>query len=128
MSDQQTLRAFFADAFGGAKRHQLERYFDPNLIIIEAESLPFGGVYHGCAGYFELVSKVFSTWRNVQVEVNEYVGENDTVVVLATMTGELKDSGHAFAIPIAEVWRFRDGLISQIQPYYFDTAAIAPPR
>jgi uncharacterized protein len=96
----------------------------PEVRVIEADSLPFGGIVTGVEGFTRLVRRVFTTFANTAVSIDEYIAEGDTVVVLATMSGQSKASGEAFSMPISEIWRVRDGLITEIKPFYHDTQKI----
>ena len=96
----------------------------PEAKVIEADSLPFGGVVSGVEGFSQLVRRVFSTFANTAVQIDEYIADGDTVVVLATMSGQSKASGEAFTMPICEIWRLSDGLITEIRPFYHDTQKI----
>ncbi len=112
---------------GAAQRGDMatvERLLHPEARVIEADSLPFGGVVSGFDGFTRLVRQVFTTFANTAVTIDEYIAEGDTVVVLATMTGQSKASGEAFSMPISEIWRLRDGLITEIMPFYHDTQRI----
>lgn len=93
----------------------------PEARVIEADSLPFGGIASGLEGFTALVRQVFTTFANTAVTIDEYIAEGDTVVVLATMSGQSKASGEAFSMPISEIWRIQDGLITEIKPFYYDT-------
>ena len=119
-SSKDIVRAFL----GAAQRGDMTTaasLLHPEVRIIEADSLPFGGVVSGFEGFTELVRRVFTTFANTAVTVDEYIAEGETVVVLATMTGQSKASGEAFSMPISEIWRLRDGLITEIRPFYHDT-------
>jgi ketosteroid isomerase-like protein len=96
----------------------------PQAQVIEADSLPFGGVVTGFEGFTSLVRRVFTTFANTAVTIDETIAEGDTVVVLATMSGQSKASGEAFSMPIAEIWRVQDGLVTEIRPFYYDTQRI----
>ena len=93
----------------------------PEARVIEADSLPFGGIASGFEGFTALVRQVFTTFANTAVTIDEYIAEGDTVVVLATMSGQSKASGEVFSMPISEIWRIQDGLITEIKPFYYDT-------
>ncbi len=120
-SNKDSLRAFF-DAAKAKNSKQMLAVLHPNLQVIEAESLPYGGTIQGRELFEDFTKSVFTTWRNTSVTVEELIGEGNYVVVLATMSGEGKSTGVPFNMPIAEVWRFdADGLVVEIKPFYFDT-------
>lgn len=93
----------------------------PDVRVIEADSLPYGGVIKGAQGFLELIRRVFKTWENTEVSVQQVLGDGDRVVLLAEMTGRGKGNGKAFRMPIAEVWLLDNGKIKEVRPYYFDT-------
>lgn len=93
----------------------------PDVRVVEAQSLPYGGTVTGIEGFHELVRRVFTTWRNTRVTVERMIAEDDCVVVLATMSGESRACGTPFTMPIAEVWRVVEGKVVEIRPFYFDT-------
>lgn len=94
---------------------------DPQVRIIEAESLPYGGEKIGIDALLELIPTVFKTWKSTAVTVSEFIADGDCVVVLATMTATGKATGTQFSMPIAEVWRLANGRIIEVRPFYFDT-------
>lgn len=122
-SSKDIVRNFLGAARQGDKA-TVASLLHPEAQVIEADSLPFGGVVSGVEGFNQLVRKVFTTFVNTAVTIDEYVADGDTVVVLATMSGQSKTSGEAFSMPICEIWRLRDGLITEIRPFYHDTQRI----
>ena len=120
-SNKDSLRIFF-DAAKANNSEQMLAVLHPNLQVIEAESLPYGGGMQGRENFTDFSKNVFKTWRNTSVTVEELIGDGQYVVVLATMSGEGKATGEPFSMPIAEVWRFdANGLVVEIKPFYFDT-------
>ncbi len=119
-SSKDIVRAFLSAARQGDMA-TVASLLHPEAQVIEADSLPFGGVVSGFEGFTRLVRQVFTTFANTAVTIDEYIAEGDTVVVLATMTGQSKRSGEVFSMPISEIWRLRDGLITEIKPFYYDT-------
>ena len=92
-----------------------------DIEVVEADSLPYGGVHCGADAFIALIRRVFTTWQDTQMSVQSVVAEGDKVVILATMTGRGRETGVAFRVPIAEVWLLRDSKIYRVTPYYFDT-------
>ena len=92
--------------------------------VIEADSLPYGGISKGPEAFISLISKVFKTWDNTSVTIDQILCEGDKVVSLAHMTGQGKRGGRKFKMPIAEVWLIDSGKIKEVRPYYFDTKTL----
>ncbi len=111
----------FLDASRRGDEEVMKGLLDPDVEVIEADSLPYGGVSKGADGFLKLIRRVFKTWENTEVSVHQVLAEGDHVVLLAEMSGRGRESGKAFSMPIAEVWRLQDGKIREVRPFYFDT-------
>ena len=119
--NKERVRDFFAAAAADNDDAMLA-ILHPNLRVIEAESLPYGGVVEGRNNFKEFTKRVFKTWKNTRVITEELIEDGNKVVVLATMSGESKTSQTQFTMSIAEIWSFdNDGLVTEIKPFYFDT-------
>ena len=114
------LQRFLACAANRDRAGQAELLHD-DIRVFEAQSLPFAGEHIGKEAFFTLVKRVFTQWDDVEMKTQQFIAEGDTVVLLATMHGRGRQRGESFSMAIAEVWRFRDGKIAAIQPYYYDT-------
>ena len=119
-SNKDIVREFMATARRGDVE-ALRALFHPEFRIVEADGLPYGGTRRGVEGLLGLVHEVFSTWKDCRVEVRQLVAEDDCVFVLAEMSGRGRAEAEPFRVPIAELYRFRDGCIVEIRPFYFDT-------
>jgi ketosteroid isomerase-like protein len=120
IDSKATVQAFL-DASVRGDESAMRALLHADIEVVEADSLPYGGVHRGKDGFIALIRRVFTTWQDTQVSVQSVVTEGDQVVMLATMTGRGRETGTAFTMPIAEVWTLRDGKILRITPYYLDT-------
>lgn len=111
----------FLDASVRGDEQAMRDLLHPDVRIIEAASLPYGGVAEGPDGFLDLIKRVFKTWEDTEVSVQQVLGDGDRVVLLAEMTGRSRTTGEAFQMPIAEIWLLENGRIKEVQPYYFDT-------
>lgn len=93
----------------------------PRVRVIEADSLPYGGVSEGAEAFIDLIRRVFRTWQDTKVSVQQVLADGDHVVLLAEITGRGRATGTAFSVPLAEVWRLENGRIKEVRPFYFDT-------
>jgi uncharacterized protein len=120
-SNKDRVRTFFAAAAANENEKMLA-VLHPNLRVVEAESLPYGGIIEGRENFKEFTKGVFTTWNNTSISTEELIEDGNKVVVLASMSAESKTSHTQFTMPIAEVWSFdSDGLVIEIKPFYFDT-------
>jgi uncharacterized protein len=104
---------------------------DSSIVWHEAESLPYGGVYHGPDAVVENVfAALGGDWDPFVVAPQEYLVAGDDVVVLGEYTGTHRVSGGALGAPFVHVWRFDDARLVEFRQYT-DTAlwlaAIAGP-
>ena len=92
-----------------------------DIVVTEAESLPFGPEHRGPAAFMKLLAEVFSYWDDMTVEAKFRVEEGDRSVVFNEISGKGKQSGKAYTMMIAETFRFKDDKIIEVMPFYFDT-------
>ena len=96
------VREFMATARRGDVA-ALRELFHPDFRVVEADSLPYGGVREGVDGLLGLVAEVFATWKDCRVEVRQILADDDCVVVLAEMSGVGQADGLAFRMLLAEL-------------------------
>ena len=111
----------FLDASVRGDEEAMKDLLHPDVRVIEATALPYGGVVKGPDGFLNLIKRVFKTWEKTEVSVQQVIADGDHVVLLAEMTGRSRSTGKTFRMPIAEVWLLDSGKIKEVQPYYFDT-------
>lgn len=121
--NKQTVRNFLAASQRG-DRDTMATLLHVDFCVHEAASLPYAGEHRGLEGFLALVKRVFTSFRDTRVEIQQVIGEGGTVVVLANLSGFSRHSGEAFDMPVNEVWELVDGRIRRITPYYFDTARL----
>ena len=120
-ANESLVRQFLAAATVG-DRDTLARLAAPDITVIEAASLPFGGRHVGLDAFQTLVRRVFTTLEDTRLSLDQFIPGPDCVMVLARLHGRSRRDGSDVEMPIAELWRITGGLVSEITPYYFDTA------
>jgi len=98
-----------------------EQYLTDDLVITEASSLPYAGVFKGRTALRELFTKVMSMMDVTGLDIEgQTVGGDFVITVLA----------FKFADPtltpgrLCELYRFRGDKVCEILPYYFDPEPI----
>ena len=122
-SNKEKVQAMF-DAMAAGDLELMKSYLHPEVIVNEAECLPYSGIYRGPDAYIELVHKVVGSWDDLQLSVNAMSESGNMVMVVSEFAGKSK-AGVAFNMPMTEVFHFTDGKISEVRPYYFDTHKLA---
>jgi SnoaL-like domain len=98
-----------------------ETFLTDDFFITEADTLPFAGVYRGKTALRELYTNVMGMMDVAGLEITQHVTGADFAVTILQFT---------FADPLlppallCELYRFRDGKVCEIKPYYFDPAPI----
>lgn len=93
-----------------------------DLLISEAETLPFAGTYRGVQGLRDLFATVQSALGVERIDMRQVTAGGDWVVVLLDL---LLAGTPPVRVPLAEAFRLRDGKVCEIVPYYFDTSVVA---
>jgi ketosteroid isomerase-like protein len=92
-----------------------------DLVIMEADTLPFGGIYRGKGALRELYAKVLGTaLGSATISVKNKMAAGSEVVYLLEL---VPPKGEPLAL--VEVFHFApDGRVAAIKPYYYDSAAV----
>jgi ketosteroid isomerase-like protein len=98
-----------------------EELLTDDLFITEADSLPFAGVYRGRTALRDLYTKVMGMMDVAGLNRVQTTSGGDHAVTILSF--EFADPALAPA-HLCEMFRFRDGKICEIRPYYFDPAPI----
>jgi len=125
MSDRiREIQAFVDRLYeltGAGNWTEAEKHLTDDLFITEASTLPYAGVYRGRGALRELYGKVTTMMDVVDLKIQETTVGNDYAVTLLEM---VLAGNPPVSVPLAEMFRFRDGKVCEIRPYYFDPAPI----
>ena len=100
---------------------QAEEYLTDDFFITEADMLPFAGVYRGRTALRELFTKVMGMMDVSGLNVVQTTSGGDFAVTILSF--EFVDPKLAPA-HLCELFRFRDGKVCEIRPYYFDPTTV----
>lgn len=103
--------------------------YAPEIVIREAESLPYGGVYHGLEGAKQHAELAAQIWDNLQTSTERkldatFLDAGDYVVALWRQKGLMTSSGRKLDLPAVSVYKMRGGKIVESQMFHADTFAI----
>lgn len=92
-----------------------------DLLITEAETLPFAGTYRGKGALQELYAKVLgSSLGQATIAVKNKMAAGNNVVYLLELVPPTGDP-----LELVEVFHFADdGRVALIKPYYYNSAAV----
>jgi sugar phosphate isomerase/epimerase/ketosteroid isomerase-like protein len=98
----------------------------PDFTIEEAASLPYAGTYKGFEGMRAVAGAMYASWAECAVTTESVIGNpaGDEFVLLQSMRGLTRRTRRPFEMEILELYTFRDGLLTGIRPFYWDTKAL----
>jgi ketosteroid isomerase-like protein len=98
----------------------------PDVVLRHAPSLPYGGEYVGREAAVGCLVKMFAEfWEVGALTVHNIAVDDDVVITAVDLTATARPTGRQVFMPFRECFRLRDGLVVDLQPFYYDTAAIA---
>lgn len=113
-------------AINTADYDTLDTLLHPDFVVHEAAGLPYAGSFHGIEGWKQLTAGIRKAWKGLRVTTLGFPAEGeDTVVVHLKLSGQGRETGIAFEMPVLELWRLQDGRLREITPFYWDTHAAA---
>ena len=98
----------------------LELYVHDDFAIEEAQDLPMAGIYRGKAGLKSLYAEVFSMIELAELERSCFMTGDRCCAYKVVF--QLADPALA-PVELLEFFRFKDGKVIEIRPYYFSPAA-----
>ncbi len=123
-ANASTLRAFY-DAIFSNDWAAIGHLVTEDLVIYEADGLPYGGVYHGIDQLQSLFGAVVSHWDDLKINVIAVTSGDGYAIGLLQFEGRAKASGTSVSMPVTEVTQFKEGRICSIKPIYWDTKLIS---
>ncbi len=125
MGHREFCERFFAALSAGDLKAQAGM-LHPEFVVVEADGLPYAGVYRGIGKWKSLSKSIVQTWSDFKIRPIEYPAESENnLVVRFALSGKSRKTGKAFETTVMELWRFDDAKLREIVPYYFDTHALA---
>lgn len=117
------VQAVYAHA-GAGDWAACEALLSPDLVIHEADGLPYAGTYCGRDALQRLHGIVMAHWQDPEIEFHAMTAGDGHVVSLVTFHLTSRATGRRVGMPLAEMFRIEQGLVAEIRPFYFDPAAV----
>ena len=103
------------------------RYFDDEAVI-DATARVDGGVGQGPAGFIEVIGPWLAAFDDWTEEVEEYRDLGDSVCVVATQSGRVKDTGMEIRARYAVVYEVGNGAVTRMTLYNDPEEALSAGR
>ena len=93
----------------------------------QAIGLPYGGTYIGFSEWTKMFTKS-TEFFDLQIEKEPVYlsdGSKNEVIIYFTINCRSKKSGKTMSVPISEHFDLKDGKITAVRPFYYDTKTFA---
>ncbi|MFJ4780566.1 nuclear transport factor 2 family protein [Streptomyces sp. NPDC088762] len=110
---------------GAASFDLLAPFFAPDVVLHQADGLPYGGTWRGHAGMERFFLKMSEVWESFDIEGQEFLATGATAVVHTQVHARARATGARLSFPVLQTITVRDGRIAEVRPFYWDTGAIA---
>ena len=112
----EIMRMVYAEAAAG-NRAAVDAVLSDDLVITEADSLPYAGVYSGRNALSLLSAKVSDYYGGMTLDIHAMTTGGDWVVTLL----DIRPANRADRIPLAVATWFKVGKIVEMKTFYFDS-------
>lgn len=103
----------------------LAPFFAPDVELHQADALPYGGTWRGHSGMARFFLVMGEVWESFDMVEQEFLATGETAVVLTQVRARARATGRELRFPILQAITVKDGRITEIRPFYWDTRAIA---
>jgi uncharacterized protein len=116
------------DAVRARDLEQLLATYHPDIVIREAPSLPYGGVYRGFDGAAAHAAGYARTWDRLQAaeqrSPEEQLLDAGEHVIAQWRLRATGAHGVQLDAPVISLFTLRDGKVAELQMFHFDTEAV----
>ena len=99
--------------------------YDPDVVFHEASCLPYGGAHKGIAAARAAHGRIEQTFGSLHSVFEAVLAAEDIVILYQTITFQVRDNGNTGSLPVAELFRSRDGKVIEWRAHYFDACLVA---
>ncbi|MGZ3096939.1 nuclear transport factor 2 family protein [Streptomyces sp. H72] len=110
---------------GEASFDLLAPFFAPDVELHQADSLPYGGTWCGHKGMTQFFLMMGEVWESFDMVEQEFLATGETAVVLTQVRARARATGRELSFPILQAITVKDGRITEVRPFYWDTRAVA---
>ncbi|GHG17079.1 MULTISPECIES: nuclear transport factor 2 family protein [Amycolatopsis] len=114
-----------AEYFATGDFAPLQQFFAPDFVLHQAEGLPYGGVWRGHDGLQRFFAAMSRTWAAFDFVDQTFLATASPLVVLTNVHARARATGRELDFPILQTITVADGRITEVRPFYWDSAAIA---
>ncbi|MFC3982695.1 nuclear transport factor 2 family protein [Streptosporangium jomthongense] len=113
-----------AGGLGKADFGELAECLDPEVVMYQADSLPYGGTWRGPSGIEQFMAAMSEAWQSLEFLEQKYVVDGGSVVVWNRGILRARATGRALETSVMQLMTIKNGRIAEIHPFYLDTSAV----
>ena len=107
----------------GASFDAMAATLDPDVVLHQSPDLPWGGEFHGHAGYEDWARRMSRAFDQLAVRDTKFFENGDTVVITSRLVTRSRASGETLDLPMAQVVRVAGERIVEFRPFYWNVPA-----
>jgi ketosteroid isomerase-like protein len=114
----------FHDAMRSQDQAALDATLSDNIVIVQPQSLPYGGTTTSRNEFYERVYGYGSQRASFHLQTSEVFGDGDRLAGHFTATWTAHGSGETFLLNQAELYEVANGAISKVEVFQDDTPGL----
>ncbi|MEL1252993.1 nuclear transport factor 2 family protein [Flavobacterium sp. DGU38] len=123
----KVVAKYFESLFKTRDLNTIAFLIEDGAVYNQAEGLPYGGTYKGFNEWSKMFAKSAELF-DLQIEKEPVYfsdASKNEVIIYFTINSKSKKSGKTLSMPISEHLELKDGKITSIRPFYYDTKQFA---
>ncbi len=88
------------------------------MLLHQSPDLPWGGEFHGHAGYEDWVRQMSRAFDRLEVKDARFFSEDDTVIITCRLVTRSRAPGETLDLPMTQVVRVAGGCIVAFRRLY----------
>ena len=131
-SPRAVIECFYAaeDAYmnaggadGGGRFDAMAATLDPDVVLHQSPDLPWGGEFHGHAGYEDWARQMSRAFDRLAIRDMRFLDDGDTAVITCRLVTRSRASRETLDLPMTQVVRVAGGRIVEFRPFYWNVPA-----
>ena len=107
-------------ASAGADFGAMAATLDPEVVLHQSPDLPWGGDFHGHAGYQDWAQQMSEAFDQLAVEDRRFFVDGDTVVITCRLSVRARATGKQVDAPHFQVVKINGDHIVDFRPIYWN--------
>lgn len=124
ISPTDIVKASYEAMLGRGDLEGFLSFFADDGVLLEADSLPYGGRHVGRDAIRQALLTVVDIFSEFSFKPDVFATSGEWVIAYGTFAVTVRATGKTVSFPLAEATQVVEGKIKLIHPVYGDTAAI----